>query len=211
MSDIIQRFIKRLSLYEYIQNKPSIKIIDYLENNNLYNYGKDTMLQTKELSNKWDVPDRRDIILQLYHVSREPKNYLSIMQNGFYINSNLKNKGDGVYLSNHGRYSAFWGNSGQPRYVLICNVLYNSNNIKRYRSEIYSPKYNSEYVIKDTKLIYPIGLLIYNLTFNYRIKSRIFVEHGKFGCKKCDVKNKYGYYKRCDCELTGIDPEDIIN
>ena len=196
MSDIGQRFIKRLSL-EYYQNKPSIKIIDYAENKHF---------------NKSIIADKKDTILQLYHVSRDPVNYSNIMRDGFYISSYVNNKGTGVYLANHGRYSAFWGHTGPLRHVLICNVIYNSNDVKRYRSEIYSPKHNSEYVVNNTKIIHPIGLLTYYFEFDMRVKLQsMYVKHGKFGCDKCDIKNKYGYYSRCDCELPGIDPDDIIN
>jgi hypothetical protein len=194
MSDVIQRFIKRLSLHEYIKYQPSFRIINYVENKT------------------YNTPvDKENTILQLYHVSRNPKNYANIMQKGFYIDPTPKNKGIGVYLSNHGRYSAFWGNPGPTRDVFICNVLYKPEYVKRYRSEIYSPIHNSEYVISNSKLIFPVGLLTYNLTFNSIIKEPIFVEHSKFGCNKCDVKNKYGYTKCCDCKLSGFDTNDIVN
>lgn len=143
------------------------------------------------------ILDKPAPILELYHASRGGINAIkSISENGFRCSYNYGNKGMGVYVANHSRYSAFW--VGQYTPVIICHVIGHDNYIQRYKSELISPNYDSEFVITTPNAIYPKYILGYKLTnydtkFNY---NRVgFVPHGAFGCHICDViKN------RCDCQ-----------
>jgi len=102
-------------------------------------------------------------IIQLYHAINElghsNKIIESIMQHGFRIGPAC-NKGYGVYLANHSRYSLNWA-CKQP--VLICDVIYEPSEVKRYRSELMSPHWDSEYVVTNPKLILPRYVLEYDI------------------------------------------------
>ncbi len=119
-----------------------------------------------------------------------------------------------MYLANHSRYSWNWASPRNP--VLICEVIADEERISRYRSEIFSPIWNSEYVVKDPELVYPRYIL------NYKIEGKIprqiidqigYVKHGNFGCVPCDSEVISRNHKgiRCDCKLEPkIDSRDII-
>jgi len=85
--------------------------------------------------------------------------------------------------------------------------------IQRYKSEVISPIYDSEYVVNNPSLVYPVCIIDYELKtdFNKIFQSgTIYVEHGNFGCAKCDLKNDFGFSQRCDCAYNDIDNNDII-
>ena len=151
----------------------------------------------------------RSPTLELYHAIRslEPdKTVKAICRNGF--KPSLRgNKGQGIYVANHSRYSAFWAGPRNP--VIICHITIDERYIRRYKSEIRSPNWDSEFVIKDPHLIYPKYVLEYDLenidpTFDYKTVG--YVDHGEFNCLKCDSKKI-----RCDCQqFPTILDDDII-
>lgn len=188
------RFIDRLSLGELSKYSPKLDILSIQEN--------------KKKFDDWEAKSKGEKILTLYHATDDIKKYRSIMKHGFYIGSAC-NKGYGVYLANHGRYSAFWAGG---KYVLACDVIYDKDNVKRYRSEVKCHRYNSEYVVKDTSLIYPRYLINYRLILHkdYYRENGLYVTHGTFGCSKCDPVNRYGHSRRCDCPFEEADERDYI-
>lgn len=199
-SSVVARFEERL----YLPSTMKFKLIDIEENNN-------PELKEKFLSQITGTSQ----ILELYHVCRNDAeaNTKSILQKGFYPSYNpYNNKGTGTYFANHGRYSLTW--AGQHAPVLVCHVIYNKNDklVERYKSEIYSPgSASSEYVVKNPLIIYPAYVLRYQIEGGFdRSHNFGYVKHGGFGCFKCDTKNEYGNFKRCDCKYDEIDQSDII-
>lgn len=192
---VADRFITRLSLGELSKYSPKVEIISIEEN--------------KKKFDIWEDKSKHKKILTLYHATDELKNYRSIMEHGFYIGSAC-NKGYGVYLANHGRYSAFWTGG---EYVLACDVIYDKDKVKRYRSEVKCESYDSEYVVTDTSLLYPRYLINYKLTIDkeYYREYGLYVKHGTFGCSKCDPVNRYGHSRRCDCPFKEVDERDFVN
>jgi len=202
-SSNIQRFEKRLSL----PDNWKFVVINYEENRTAINQSKQVALKHKQP------------ILELYHVTRhyDPEVVLlPLLRDGFSKEKAQRsgNKGNGIYFANHSRYSFNWG-SGYK--VLICYVVNDPELVERYRSEIYSPIWDSEYLVKDSKLIFPAYYLHYDVIIPNRSTSDWYnsikmgyVKHGEFGCSKCDVKNEYGFYRRCDCKFSNIDDRDII-
>lgn len=145
------------------------------------------------------------LILELYHTVRD-SSYIDIFEkikkHGF-ISGLYGNKGQGVYMANHGRYSYNWGwNDNGIRNVIISDVLY-TNKCFRYRSEINSSHFKSEYKITDTKTIYPKYFITYSVS-NYNDMQKPYVEYGKFGCTNCDRKQI-----RCDCLQDSYDEFDL--
>jgi|SRR3989338_3409519 len=194
---IINRFIERLRLpknFTFIAK-------NLVENKNekLYNQYTNNLFENKTL--------------ELYHtvrsspIDRDINPYDSIMHNGFYISPNINNKGRGVYMANHGRYSWLWGSCGKNRKAIICNVIADPDLVERYKSEIYSEIYDSEYLIKDTKIIYPKYFLEYEILGDESLSNiQGFVKSGKYNCKKCDKISI-----RCDCKQYPIfDEKDFI-
>ena len=189
----MHRFISRLNL----PDDAEFKLISYYEqpgfsgNSNCYN-------------NNYPI-------LELYHTVRNydyNNIFEKIKKNGFTCGM-YGNKGAGVYMANHGRYSYDWGyNDDGIRNVIISDVLYmdagSVRNCFRYRSEIKSNNFNSEYKITDTKTIYPKCFITYRVD-NHQHNMEPYVEHGQFGCDKCDM-----IIKRCDCLLEGYDEFDLI-
>ncbi len=148
-------------------------------------------------------------ILELYHKTREINDdglwdFNGIIKNGFAM-SRFGNKGTGVYMANHGRYSYTWGgyDINGINNVIISEVIYDPEHVFRYRSELYSPNFNSEYKITNPELIYPKYFIEYT-TEGKKIPSG-WVQHGNFGCINCDINKT-----RCDCPLDGYDEFDLI-
>lgn len=146
-------------------------------------------------------------VLELYHAIRD-RDYEDIFEKikskGF-ISGLYGNKGSGVYMANHGRYSYDWGcNDYGVRNVIVCNVEYDSNSCFRYRSEITSNNFNSEYKITNVKTIHPKYFITYKVENPIR-RGNVYVNHGQFGCDKCDPLTT-----RCDCLLDGYDEFDSI-
>lgn len=192
----VQRFIERLSLPDGL----SFKLVDCSENAN------DAMRD--EFSRQKGVYE----VLQLYHAQTGRDNSESICNTGFRY-SYYGNKGIGVYLANHSRYSWNWAGSSLP--VLICDVIADDKRISRYRSEVYSPTWNSEYVVADSKLIYPRYILRYEIMGEMSrevVDQAGYVRHGEFGCVSCDsivFGDRRGI--RCDCKLCPtIDLRDVV-
>lgn len=208
----IKRFKQRL----YLPSNVNFEVHEFRENNlnNFINSDKFINNVTKQTK-----------VLELYHVSREDVSHknCSATNSIFNIGFDKKiisegNKGRGVYFANHSRYSLDWLGWFKP--VLICHVLYNevnSNEIDRFKSEIYSPEKSSEYVIKNTDIIYPAYQLKYSVCENAYGKKleedtikgiRGYVKLGSHGCKKCDNLIKP---TRCDCKYESIDFDDLVN
>lgn len=194
MNNSIQRFVDRLNLKD--EHKFNLINIEINEVNEIPKIFKNC--ETK---------------LELYHSSRDcdyKEIFQKIKKNNF-IEGLYGNKGPGIYMSNHSRYSFGWSYSDSEIYnVIISEVIYDEKYVKRYRSEIYSPNFNSEYKITKSELIYPKYFILYkidNLEKDYykNYKNWGFVKHGSFGCEKCDLK-----VVRCDCELESYDEFDLI-
>jgi len=160
-----------------------------------------------------NIFEKKNPILELYHTVRDDSYkevFEKIKENNFTYGM-YGNKGEGIYMANHSRYSFGWGyNDDGIRNVIISEVVCQKEYVKRYRSEIYSPCFNSEYVIKRNELIYPKYFITYRINSLenkwYKLYENWgYVKHGKFGCAKCDIK-----IKRCDCELESYDEFDII-
>lgn len=64
---------------------------------------------------------------------------------------NLGNKCNSIYFEYHSRNSMCWKRCENP--IIICDVISDEKYVKKYRSEIYSPIWNSEYVVKMMLLI----------------------------------------------------------
>lgn len=196
MDQAIQRFVTRLNL----PDGSSFTLVNCMENKN------DIML------NKFNSNTNANKILQLYHAQKDCDNSESICNTGFRC-SYYGNKGVGVYLANHSRYSWNWASSRNP--VFICEVIANEERISRYRSEVISPIWNSEYVVKDPELVYPRYILKYEIEGempHQRLDQIGYVKHGEFGCVPCDSEF-FGDRKgiRCDCKLEPkIDPRDVV-
>lgn len=191
MNNSIKRFIQRLNLKENHRfNLINIQINNSPKNNN----------SSKD-------------ILELYHTIRdyEYKEIFQKIKKDNFMEGMYGNKGPGIYMANHSRYSFGWGyNDDGIRNVIISEVIYDKEYVKRYRSEIYSPNFNSEYKITKSELIYPKYFVLYkidNLEKDYykKYENWGYVKHGNFGCKKCDFK-----VDRCDCELESYDEFDLI-
>jgi hypothetical protein len=199
MQQALNRFERRLSLPE----KWKFVVVHCEENNN-------PKLKKKFREHK------HTSVLELYHATRDidPSVVMhSIMTSGFRPGTK-GNKGYGIYLANHSRYSFNWGNG---YHVLICHVINDPKLVERYRSEIYSPTWDSEYVVKDNTIIYPLYYLHYDVIIPNRHTGQWYneikmgyVEHGTFGCAKCDIKDQHGDYRRCDCKFDTIDQRDIV-
>lgn len=194
MYNSINRFKSRL----FLNKSHTFELVSIFENK----------IQSKHGKNK--------PILELYHTIRDDtykEVFEKIKENNFTYGM-YGNKGPGVYMANHSRYSFGWGyNDDGIRNVIISDVVYQKEYVKRYRSEIYSPCFNSEYVITKPELIYPRYFITYrinsiekNFYKNYNeYENWGYVQHGKFGCIDCD-----NLIKRCDCELESYDEFDII-
>jgi len=197
MDQAIQRFVTLLNLPDGL----SFTLIDCRENENHI------------MLDKFNNRNRVNKILQLYHAQVDSDNSESICNRGFHF-SIYGNKGVGVYLANHSRYSWNWASPRNP--VLICEVIAKKGRISRYRSEIFSPIWDSEYVVKDPELVYPRYILKYKIEgeiSRQTIDQIGYVKHGEFGCVPCDSKVFGGNYKgtRCDCNLEPtIDPRDVV-
>lgn len=190
MQQSLSRFISRLSLNE--NQKIIIKSIK-------------CMPQPKQFI----ASAKNKPILELYHKTREIKNgnwdFEGIIKHGF-MSSFYGNKGPGIYMANHGRYSYSWGGcdmSGDTN-VIISEVIYDPEHVFRYRSELNSLNFNSEYKITNQDLIYPKYFIKYDVE-GQRTNSG-WVKHGNFGCKLCDAIKT-----RCDCPLDSYDDFDLIN
>lgn len=139
-------------------------------------------------------------IIELYHSSRDGMKAInSIMKDGFYNSTPYRgNKGRGIYFANHGLYS-LW--AGKPYHVLVCHVIGNDKYVTRHHSEILSKKNDSEYVVTDTQICYPICSII------FEVKGR-----ANWANKLCENNNEICLLnKRCDCaRYPTIDPKDVI-
>lgn len=194
----VYRFIKRLHV-----SGIRFTIERYIRNANLNtskNHGNDSNYKMVKYPH-----------LQLYHTSRQdnPETIESIFKNGLKIGHQRGNKGNGVYLSSHSRYSY----SYQNHHVFICNVDIQSNPlaIKRFRSEIYSPYNDYEYVIQDPSIIQVHSYLKYRIS----AKDKIDIRWNNVCCENCpEHVKKYTdpSWKRCDCELfPTIINEDVVS
>lgn len=208
MSNHISRFIERLSL------PTGLKAI---VTESIPNPTPPTLQQLKNYKKP---------LLELYFVNRHTRNILWTAGR-----SEFGNKGRGVYLANHSRYSLMWTGFDTP--VMVCHVPAVSTKLKRFRSEIFSPKpYDSEYLVPKDEDVY----VAYNIRYKVEGLSKehfeslcfpgsgdtAYVPHGYTGCPDCDIIDKpYGGLsfgkiyttkgKRCDCPLTPIaDPLDLV-
>lgn len=158
------------------------------------------------------VLDQKDSFIELYHsvrydTEREKINE-KIMKNGF-IPSISGNKGPGIYLADHSRYSIWAG--GCPYSSIICHVKIDQSKIKRYKSEIKSNIWNSEFVVSDPKIIYPRYLVHFDLIHisNEPINPYLFgyTHRNDYQCDNRECLSKW----RCDCEIfPTINKENIV-
>lgn len=206
---ICQRFVNRL----HLPTSSIIHITRLDENINKRTYNNNIFTKF------FGIFQKKPLLLQLYHSTRyvSEDKIQSIFQNGLFPGSAC-NKGYGVYLSSHSRYSYLWGDSKWDRqndifvkHVFICNVIGKQSSMNKYISEIYSPKNNWEYVVSDHDIVYPKYYMEYFVTPQDCIKS----ERGwtNATCPACLAQNEHIEicFRRCDCEQhPTIDPEDII-
>jgi len=181
MNVAINRFVQRLHLSKNLQSILDFKIITFRE------------FKHKHSSNA----------LQLFHsIKTSDKNELqniieSITKIGFKA-SEHGNKGNGIYFTNHSRYSLFM----EGHNVMICDIIPDEQHIKRFRSEIIhgSTTINSEYLILNPQIIIPRYFIEYtccNTILHNLVRandSSCYVRNGNFGCKKCDELKK-----KCNC------------
>ncbi len=196
MNNSIKRFIQRLNLKE----------------NHHFNL---ISIEMNEIKKKPNIPNilNQNVKLELYHTIRDSdyKEIFEKIKKDNFMEGMYGNKGPGIYMANHSRYSFGWGyNDDGIRNVIISDVIYDKDYVKRYRSEIYSPNFNSEYKITKSELIYPKYFVLYkidNLEKDYykKYENWGYVKHGNFGCKNCDIK-----VERCDCELEQYDDFDLV-
>lgn len=100
----------------------------------------------------------------------------------------MSNKGTGIYTSSHTNYTIDWG--GDRNDFLICDTIFDKNNVKAYRSEI--PP-GQEYKIHSSDYILPLFAISYEIVERKYITSPTY---GFSGCEKCD------YLKiLCNCEI----------
>jgi hypothetical protein len=135
-------------------------------------------------------------ILELYHSSRFGETAINgIIKNGFRT-TELGNKGPGIYLANHAKYS-IW--AGYPLHSIICHVVADDNFVTRFDSEIKSVPWSSEFVVINPELIYPKYILhfqIKNNNMNIPIMNNFeYIKKNKQNCTSDDCKKKW----RCDC------------
>jgi hypothetical protein len=131
--------------------------------------------------------------LELYHCSDDYKNkYKSIFKNGFFKGP-ASNKGYGIYLSSHSNYSYKWGGRD---HVIVCEVIVDENLVSKYYSEVFSPKNNWEFVVKDKSLIYPKYLIEYE-SDDYKY-DRYWTRALCYNCSEVK-KSQNERYRRCDC------------
>jgi hypothetical protein len=133
--------------------------------------------------------------IELYHATRNQDShsvFMSMCTKGFRIGPAC-NKGYGVYLANHGRYSLFWGNRNfdGSRHVMVCRVKVSS--LHQFHSEISSGNdiFCHEFVVPNPEDVWVSHYIEYNVTIPKSMKIPVFVE--QFNCKVC--------FQRCDCEL----------
>jgi hypothetical protein len=196
MNNSIKRFIQRLNLKE----------------NHYFNL---ISIEMNEIKKEPNIPNilNQNVKLELYHTIRdyEYKEIFQKIKKDNFMEGMYGNKGPGIYMANHSRYSFGWGyNDDGIRNVIISDVIYDKDYVKRYRSEIYSPNFNSEYKITKSELIYPKYFVLYKIDnlekYYYKnYENWGYVKHGNFGCKKCDFK-----VDRCDCELESYDDFDLV-
>jgi len=201
MESSITRFSNRLSLPKHLDFK--LKSI-------VGNYNKQVI---QNFNNKC----KNKQILELYHSSRKSEAINEIMEKGFVItNSRGGNKGVGIYLANHSRYSMWAGN---PFHVFICHVIADNNFVKRYKSEINStkcivPKWDSEFVVSEPELILPKYLLMFDIEKNINCSEDSrwddfrYVNKDEWNCDNLECKRKW----RCDCEQHPlVQKDDLVN
>ena len=192
MHNSINRFIQRLFLNE----SHTFELISIVENNRPNNFKKNN-----------------NTVLELYHTIRNSdyKDIFEKIKENNFTYGWYGNKGEGIYMANHSRYSFGWGyNDDGIRNVIISEIIYDKEYVKRYNSEIYSPYFKSEYKITKPELIFPKYFITYRINFLEKNWYKLYenwgyVEHGKFGCNNCD-----NLIIRCDCELDSYDEFDII-
>ena len=201
----IERFARRLSVPQSTACPFTFKVTRCIENVD------DTL--DKRFGAARDSGKHR--ILQLYHAVRQENDWHGICREGFRMGS-YGNKGPGVYFANHARYSWHWATTACP--VLICDVIADPEFVKRFKSEIYSPTWDSEYVVSNPSLIYPKYILSYTVSGgDYRKFDKLagYVKLGEFGCHSCDTYGNPRFTltgKRCDCEQYPlVDDRDVID
>lgn len=95
---------------------------------------------------------------------------------------------------NHSRYS-IW--AGTPLHVIVCYVIADDNFVKRYKSELKSKPWNSEFIVTNPDIIYPKYL--FNFRLNILDQNKNWADFGyaknELNCHNPDCKKKW----RCDC------------
>ena len=148
--------------------------------------------------------------MELYHSTQnlDAEKQRSIFEDGLFAGS-ARNKGYGVYLASHANYSAKWGCG--PRHVFVCDVWMDPSAVTKHISEIYSPKNNWEYVVKNKHLIFPKYLLQYEMRQSvWYPETKIFTNEI---CAHCpSYKHEMSEeYRKCDCaHLPLVETENIL-
>ncbi|XWV25969.1 putative orfan [Tupanvirus soda lake] len=167
----------------------------------------------KEILNNFNKHRNGRPILELYHASRFGSTAVNfILKDGFKLSFG-GNKGNGIYLANHGRYS-IW--AGYPYHVIICHVIADQDYVKRFKSEIKSDTWDSEFLVSNPNLIYPRYIINYELENKNADNKNAdnkndwswlrYVDKNEWNCKneKCIIK------QRCDCEQYPLFLKDDI-
>lgn len=182
MQAAINRFVHRLSLPE--KSKFILEWCQGIDN---------AMLESR--FEQIRIRYNKAPIIELYHSSRYDQSHIDyICRYGLAIGA-YGNKGPGAYLANHGRYSWAWAGTNLP--VVICDVVAADDIVKRYKSEIMSPVYDSEFRVINNSAVLPRYLLKYSVKSDECIWDEDkfgFTKPGNFDCTVCDKKSY-----RCDC------------
>ncbi|XWV24726.1 putative ORFan [Tupanvirus deep ocean] len=161
------------------------------------------------LLNKFNKHRNGKQILELYHSSKFGTTAVNfILKDGFKLSFG-GNKGNGIYLADHGRYSVW---AGYPYHVIICHVIADQKYVKRFKSEIKSEPWNSEFLVTNPDLIYPRYVINYELESNKNTNDKSvwtwlrYVNKNEWNCKneKCVIR------QRCDCEQHPLILKDNI-
>lgn len=103
--------------------------------------------------------------------------------------------------------------TSRSKLVMIFNVLYSKDQISRYRSQYYSPEYNSDYVIWPFKdlcyaMIYPLYLMEYTINFEPLLKEKIDEEFRECKTTRYDHNRIHSFLRKHN--ISDSDIEEVI-
>ena len=181
MLGYLARFQNRLSLPNHMR----VKVINLTDNRG-----------SEVLRRSFNANIQGKHIIELYHSSRFGLTATNmIAKDGFRMGDG--NKGPGVYLSNHSRYS-IW--AGRPLHTVVCDVITDEPFVHRFKSELRSPRpWNSDFLVTKPELIFPKYIIYFDLVMEdfdkVLWKEFSFVGKDDWHCnnKECRIR------RRCDC------------